>query len=109
MNCESRGQLSSNQFASFSLSRTRRETEELALLGQTIRELREQRRLGLGELAAAVGVAERRVQALEDGRLDPDYVLLVRVAKALDVRAGSLVRRAEELANARRPATEEPT
>jgi transcriptional regulator with XRE-family HTH domain len=99
--------LSSNQFASFLLPRTPRETEELALLGQTIRELREQRGLKQGELADTVGVAERRVQALEDGRLDPDYVLLVRVAKALHVRPGSLVSRAEELANANRAATEE--
>lgn len=91
------------------MPRTPRETEELALLGQTIRELREQHRLKLSELAAAVGVAERRIKALEDGRLDPDYVLLVRLAKTLHVRPGSLVSRAEELANASRAATEEST
>jgi transcriptional regulator with XRE-family HTH domain len=91
------------------LPRTPRETEELTLLGQTIRELREQHRLKLSEVAGAVGVAERRIQALEDGRLDPDYVLLVRLAKVLHVRAGSLVSRAEELANESRAATDEPT
>ncbi len=90
------------------MPRTPRETEELALLGQRIRELREQRGLKLSELATAVGVAESRIQALEEGRLDPDYVLLVRLAKALHVRAGSLVSRAEELADASRTDTEEP-
>lgn len=74
-----------------------------------IRELREQHQLNQSELAAAVGVAEHRIQALEDGQLDPDYVLLVRLAKTLHVRAGSLVSRAEELANESRAATDEPT
>ncbi|MGO9321788.1 MAG: helix-turn-helix transcriptional regulator [Solirubrobacteraceae bacterium] len=83
-------------------------THELAL-GKAVRELREQRRLSQGELAAAVGVRERRIQALEAGRLDPDYVLLVRLAKALGVRAGALVIRAEGLAQADCPSTDAPT
>jgi hypothetical protein len=37
----------------------------------------------------------RRIQALEAGRLDPDYVLLVRLAKALGVRPSALVLLAE--------------
>ena len=43
----------------------------------------------------AAGVPERRVRTLEEGRLDPDYVLLIRLAKALGVRPSALVRRAE--------------
>jgi transcriptional regulator with XRE-family HTH domain len=67
-------------------------------LGQVIRELREQRRLSQGELAARAGVDERRLDALESGRIDADYVMLVRLAKALGVRPGTVVTRAEELA-----------
>ncbi len=74
------------------------ESDELARLGRVVRELREQCQLSQAELAAAVGVRGRRVAALELGRLDPDYVLLVRLAKVLGVRAGVLLLRAEELA-----------
>jgi transcriptional regulator with XRE-family HTH domain len=79
------------------LPRHPEEAEGLARLGQADRELREQHGLSRSELAAAVGVNERRIQALEDGRLDPDYVLLVRLAKALGVRPGALLLRAEPL------------
>ncbi len=79
------------------MSRHPQEAEELARLGQVIRELRERRGLSQSELEAAVGVGGRRIQALEDGRLDPDYVLLVRLAKALGVRTGALLLRAEAL------------
>ncbi|HSZ05536.1 MAG TPA: helix-turn-helix transcriptional regulator [Solirubrobacteraceae bacterium] len=72
--------------------------DDLALLGKAIRQLRDERRLSQGELAVATGVGERRIQALEAGRLDPDYMLLLALAKALGVRAGALVIRAEELA-----------
>lgn len=79
------------------MSQHPQETEELARLGQAIRELREQRGLSQSELGATVGVGGRRIQALEDGRFDPDYVLLVRLAKALGVRPGALLLRAEAL------------
>ena len=102
-------QLSTNQFARFSLPKRTQKTHELALLGRVVRELREQRRMSQSELAAAVGAEERRIRALEAGQLDPDYVLLVRLAKALGVRAGALVIRAEELAQADRPSTDAPT
>jgi transcriptional regulator with XRE-family HTH domain len=83
--------------------------DELALLGAAVRQLREERRLSQRELASAIGVGERRIQALEAGHLDPDYVLLVRLAKSLGVRAGALVIRAEGLANEGRPSPDTPT
>jgi transcriptional regulator with XRE-family HTH domain len=83
-------------------------TPELALFGAATRELREQRGMSRSELAAALGVSERRVQALEAGRVEPDYVLLVRLAKALGVRAGALLIRADELAEAEPPPTDTP-
>lgn len=82
--------------------------KELARLGAAVRKLREERRLSQRELAAAARVGERRIRALEAGRLDPDYVLLVRVAKALGVRAGALVIRAEELATEGRGSSDTP-
>lgn len=51
--------------------------------------------MSVGELAATVGVRPRRIEALEAGRRDPDYVLLVRLARALGVSAGELLARAQ--------------
>ena len=84
-------------------------TKGLALLGRAVRELREARQMSQTELAAAVGVEQLRIDALELGRLDPDYVLLVRLAKALGVGPGALVVRAEKLASeARAPTDTQP-
>jgi transcriptional regulator with XRE-family HTH domain len=80
------------------LSKDAQRTRDLALLGRAVRELREQRRLSQAQLAAATGVPQRRIGALETGRLDPDYVLLVALARALGVRPVRLVVRAEDLA-----------
>lgn len=66
-------------------------------LGRVIRQLREQRGLSQSELAAHARVDARRLKALESGRIDADYVLLVRLAKALGVPPGTVVTRAEEL------------
>lgn len=62
-----------------------------------MREQRERRRLSVGALAAAVGVEEDRIGALERGELDPGYELLLALADTLGVRSGVLVTRAEEL------------
>jgi len=80
------------------LSDTDPNLRALARLARTIHELREQRGMTQGELAAAVGVDEARISALEAGRLDPDYALLVALAQALGVRLLELVSRIEELA-----------
>jgi transcriptional regulator with XRE-family HTH domain len=79
----------------FLLSRQPENSRELARLGAAVRVLREERRLSRRELAAAAGIGERRIAALEAGALDADYVLLVRVAKALGVRPSALVLVAE--------------
>jgi transcriptional regulator with XRE-family HTH domain len=83
--------------------------DELARLGVAVRKLREECQLNRSELAGAAGVTEGRVRALEDGRLDPDYVLLVRLAKALGVRPSALVLRAEGRAGEGQPPTDTPT
>jgi transcriptional regulator with XRE-family HTH domain len=69
----------------------------LIALGNAIRGKREERGLTRAKLAATTGVHERRVTALEEGRLDPDYELLLLVADALGTRASALIIHAEEL------------
>jgi transcriptional regulator with XRE-family HTH domain len=70
---------------------------DLRFLGEAIREIREQRGLSPGELASAIGVSRARLVALEEGRVEPDYLLLVAVSKGLGGRT-SIFLRAEELA-----------
>jgi len=88
----------SAQFARFSLPEIPHETPFLRALGRALRERRGQRGLSPTALAAAVGIGEERIRALERGELDPGYELLVALADALEVRSGVLVTRAEELA-----------
>ena len=73
------------------------EAQEPAV-GEVIRRLREQRRLSRGELAVTAGVDEQRLQAIECGRIDADYVLLVRLERALGVSPGTVLTLAEERA-----------
>jgi transcriptional regulator with XRE-family HTH domain len=70
----------------------------LRALGLAVRERRKLHELSQAQLASAVGVEPGRIGALERGRLDPDYRLLLALADALEVGAGELVVRAEELA-----------
>jgi transcriptional regulator with XRE-family HTH domain len=76
-------------------------THDLLFFGRAVRELREKRPLSTSQLAAAVGVEERRIRALEAGQLDPDYELLIALADGLGVRVAELVIRAEQLAAGR--------
>ncbi len=71
---------------------------DLRVLGRAIRELREQRRLGLAALGAlAGGIPEADLAAIEAGRLDPGYRRLRRLATALGVTSTALLLRVEEL------------
>lgn len=49
------------------------------------------------ELATAGDIPTRRLQALEAGRLDPAYELLLALADALGVQPSALIIRAEEI------------
>jgi ribosome-binding protein aMBF1 (putative translation factor) len=71
---------------------------ELVFVGQAIREIREQRDISLSELAGKAGVRERRLARVEAGSLEPDYELLVKLTRALNVEARVLMSRAEALA-----------
>lgn len=74
--------------------------QELRFLGKAVREIREQRGIAVGELAAATGMDRTRIEALEAGRLDPDLELLVALADGIGVRLSVFVVRAEELGTA---------
>jgi transcriptional regulator with XRE-family HTH domain len=71
--------------------------EDLLVLGRAFREVREQHGLSVGELAGASGYREARITALEEGRRDPDYVMVVRLAKGIGVPAATFILRAEEM------------
>jgi len=69
---------------------------ELVYLGKAIR--RERQRLGLSEaeFARKVGVGKRLVVRLEAGAADPDYELLLALARALGIKPSALIGRARE-------------
>jgi transcriptional regulator with XRE-family HTH domain len=56
--------------------------------------MREERNLTGDALAAAARVPPWRITALEEGQLDPDYDLLLRLAAAMGTRASEFVIRA---------------
>jgi transcriptional regulator with XRE-family HTH domain len=72
-------------------------TRNLALLGRAIQLEREEHGMTPAELAAAAGVKRRRLAALEAGRHDPTYDLLVSLAQGLGVRLSTFPIRAEAL------------
>jgi transcriptional regulator with XRE-family HTH domain len=79
------------------MSERQREQSDLTVLGRAIARIRRERRLSQDELAAAAGIERTRIEALEAGRLDPDYELLLALSEGLGVRPSALVIRAEEL------------
>lgn len=70
---------------------------DLLVLGRAIRRMREQQDMSADELAGATGMHRRRIDALETGRLDPTYELLLALADGLDIQPSELVTLAEQL------------
>ena len=70
---------------------------DLLLLGRAVRRMREQRDMSAGELADAIDIRRQRIDALETGRLDPTYELLLAVAEGLGTQPSALVTLAEQL------------
>jgi transcriptional regulator with XRE-family HTH domain len=89
--------LSSAQFGSISVSESTQDEQNLLALGRAIGDVRERCGFSASELAAATGIVQARIQALEAGRLDPDYELLLALADGLGVRPSAFVVRVEEL------------
>jgi len=70
---------------------------DLLTLGRAIRRMREQVSMTADDLAAATGMSTQRLAALETGRLDPTYDLLLVVVEGLGVRLSALLALAEQL------------
>lgn len=64
---------------------------ELRRLGETVRQVREQQRLSVAELASRTGINAQRISNLEAGRLDPRFDVLIALARGMGVRASALV------------------
>ena len=77
---------------------SQRERQELFVLGRAIAQIRKERGVTAAGLAAAIGVHLNQIRALEAGRLDPGYELLLALADGLGVRPSTFVIRAEALA-----------
>lgn len=67
---------------------------QLIALGRSLRQLREERSISRDELATTTGLAPSRLYAIEAGRFDPPYDLLLALAAGLRVKLGALISRA---------------
>ncbi len=75
----------------------REQQQDLLALGRAIREIRGEHGVDVAQLANVTGVDRRRIAALEAGRLDPAYELLLALGDGLGVPASAFVIRAEAL------------
>jgi transcriptional regulator with XRE-family HTH domain len=64
---------------------------ELARFGETFRQVREQQGVTVADLAARTGIAAERIGALEAGRLDPAYDVMIALADGMGVPLSALV------------------
>lgn len=76
---------------------------DLLVLGQAVRQMREQRGMSADELAGAAGIGRERIDALETGRLDPTYELVLALAEGLDIQPSALMILAEQLKRTNEP------
>jgi transcriptional regulator with XRE-family HTH domain len=70
---------------------------QLISLGRSIQQLREEQGLDSEQLAEKSGLQKWRLTAIEEGRLDPPFDVLVKLADALGVGTGTIVTRAETI------------
>jgi transcriptional regulator with XRE-family HTH domain len=71
--------------------------KELIALGRTIREVRRERSIKPGDLATAAEIVPRHLAAIEAGKSDPSYDVLLALARGLGIEPGILVGRASNL------------
>jgi transcriptional regulator with XRE-family HTH domain len=81
----------------FLLSESEQREQDLVILGQAVRWMRDQQGLSTSQLAAAANVEAQRIAALEAGRLDPTYELLLALAQGLGVQPSALIACAEDI------------
>jgi len=66
----------------------------LVHLGQAIRQERQRQGISESDLATKAGVGKRLIARLEAGEVDPDYELLLGLARALSLKPATLIGRA---------------
>lgn len=67
------------------------EQAELIRFGKTIRQLREQHRVSVADLATKTGIDPEQINALEAGRLDPSFDAMCALADGIGVPLSALV------------------
>jgi transcriptional regulator with XRE-family HTH domain len=65
--------------------------------GVWVRELRERRKLTQADVAARVGITPSYLWQIETGKRNPTLAVVVRLARALDLKPGRLVARLDEV------------
>lgn len=68
----------------------------LSILGQAIRQLREENGISQEELAERIGIEVSRLDRIENSQATPSLGVLIRVSRALGPRKGSLVEEKED-------------
>lgn len=76
---------------------------DLLALGLAVRRMREQRGMSADELANATGMHRQCIGALENGRIDLAYELLLTLADGLGIQLSTLVTLAEQLKESNEP------
>lgn len=66
--------------------------ELLALLGKRIAKLRSEKNITLEKLAYEVGISKGNLSDIENGRKNPTYLTLQKIADGLDLSLSQLVR-----------------
>jgi ribosome-binding protein aMBF1 (putative translation factor) len=68
---------------------------ELTGFGRTVRKLRQKRNISVGDLAAATRLTPVRLEAIEAGRLDPRFDVLLALSRGLGVSLSEITKHAE--------------
>jgi hypothetical protein len=89
-------QSSEPHFPIFSMSKTNPDQQELARLGRSIRQIRNDNGLSVADLVAASTLDLTTLEAIEAGQLDPPYDLLLALAHGLGVDPAVIFVRAEQ-------------
>jgi transcriptional regulator with XRE-family HTH domain len=74
----------------------RAKSREHRCLGDAVRELRERNGISQAELAKGAGIQRRHLVALERGEVDPTFVTLVRLVRAIPAPLAELMRLFEQ-------------
>jgi transcriptional regulator with XRE-family HTH domain len=64
---------------------------ELTRFGQSIRQVREREGISVAELATRAGVDAQQIKALEAGRFDPPFDMMIALADGIGVRLSALI------------------